>query len=283
VVKAGTHLAGAITAAFLLAGVGCAAAAADTNADSAESENRNSSASDRGPKAAEHSTNAHRKADKAVDSSDTKKKPVNHDHGTGERPGDKAIDTVPLRPEAPVDVVPLPQAPPALDAPPPADLPPIVPATPVDPDTLDSVTGEGGHGEIEPPVLTVPVLVAPAPIPPVRILGASIAQRGATGGRTVDPPPQSPGEPAPQMLRAPADGPPLRDPIRTSFGVTAPGQPYPTGYNAYSSRPLAVAAKGALPGVAGLVLMTSGGICLGYRQAKTVQQLRNHGIDRFMN
>jgi hypothetical protein len=206
VVKAGTHLAGAITAAFLLAGVGCAAAAADTNADSAESENRNSSASDRGPKAAEHSTNAHRKADKAVDSSDTKKKPVNHDHGTGERPGDKAIDTVPLRPEAPVDVVPLPQAPPALDAPPPADLPPIVPATPVDPDTLDSVTGEGGHGEIEPPVLTVPVLVAPAPIPPVRILGASIAQRGATGGRTVDPPPQSPGEPAPQMLRAPADG-----------------------------------------------------------------------------
>jgi hypothetical protein len=281
-VKAGTHLAaGAMTAAFLLAGVGCAVAAADTNADSAGSENGNSSASG--------GANAHQKADKSVGSGDTKgparepaqKKPVNH--GPADRSGDMTIETVPLSPEAPVDVVPLPQAPPALDTPPPTDLSPIVPAAPVDPDTVDSVTGEGGHGEYELPVLTVPVLVAPASIPPMHILGASIAARGTTGERTVDPTPQSPGEPAPQMLRASTDGPPLRDPTVTSFGVTAPGQPNLTGYNAYSSRPLAVAAAGALPGVAGLVLMTASGICVGYRQAKTAQQLRTHGIDRFMN
>ena len=49
-VKAATHLAaGAIAAAFLLAGAGGAVAAADTPSGSAGSENANSTASDSGP------------------------------------------------------------------------------------------------------------------------------------------------------------------------------------------------------------------------------------------
>ena len=58
-------------------------------------------------------------------------------------------------------------------------------SSPVDPDTVDAVAGEAGHrpGGNEPPVLTVPFLVAPAPLPPVHILGASIAPRWTSGGR----------------------------------------------------------------------------------------------------
>ena len=161
-VKAATHLAaGAIAAAFLLAGAGGAVAAADTPSGSAGSENANSTASDSGPAPAprpvdnnafsssgENARAAGDEAGKAVESKDTEakdsiqvasgdeqageQKPVKPDHGTSDLPG-KSINRVPLRPEAPppLDLVPLPEAPlaPALEAPPPADLPPVIPAT----------------------------------------------------------------------------------------------------------------------------------------------------------
>lgn len=315
-VKAATHLAaGAIAAAFLLAGAGGAVAAADTPSESAGSENANSTASDSGPAPAprpvdnnafsssgENARAAGDEAGKAVESKDTEakdstqvasgdeqageQKPVKPDHGTSDLPG-KSINRVPLRPETPppLDLVPLPEAPlaPAIETPPPADLPPVIPATPANPDTVDAVAGEEAHrpGGNEPPVLTVPVLVAPAPLPPVHILGASVAPRWTTGA--VDPVPRGAGEASPRLLRA-SDEVLLRDPSLTSFGVTSPGQiPYRTGYNEYSSKPMAEMAAGALPGVAGLVIMTAGGICLGYRQAKMAQQLRTDGVHRFMN
>ncbi len=280
-----------------------------------------------------------------VTSRSDEKKP-DHDPGTSDWPGDKTINKVPQRPEAPppvdlaplpeapppvdlaplpeapprvdlaplpeapprvdlaplpeapprVDLAPLPEAPPRVDlaplpqapapeTPPPADLPPIIPATPVDPDTVDAVAGEAGQrpGGNEPPVLTVPFLVAPALLPPVHILGASIAPRWTLGGRAVDPTPGWAGEPSPRLLRA-SDGRPLHKPALTNFGLTAREQtPYRTGYADYSSRSLAQTAAGALPGLAGLVIMTASGICLGYRQANTAQQLRTDGIGRFLS
>ena len=316
-VKAATHLAaGAIAAVVLLAGAGGAVAGADAPAESAENKNDNSSASESGPAPAPHavdnstiSTSENARAagdegDKPVDSGGTEardstrvesseeqteeKKPVEPDHGTSDDP-DKTINRVPLRPEAPpLDLVPLPEAPlaPALETPPPADLPPAIPATPADPDTVDAIAGEAGHhpGGNEPPVLTAPVLVAPAPLPPVHILGASIAPRSTTGVRSLDPPPQGARETSPPLLRASTDEALLHNPSLTSYGAAASGQiPYRTGYNEYSPKPLAEMAAGALPGVAGLVFMTAGGICLGYRQAKTAQQLPTDGIHRFMS
>ena len=349
-VRAGAHLAaGAIAAALLLTGAGGAVAVADTPADSAVSKNANGTAPDSSAAAAEHSVDnntfsssenarsAGEQADNAVASngSDAKdpprvgsgdeqineKKP-DHDPGTSDSPGDKTINKVPQRPEAPprvdlaplpeapprvdlaplpgapppVDLAPLPQAPPRVDlaplpqapapeTPPPADLPPIIPATPVDPDTVDAAAGEAGQrpGGNEPPVLTVPFLVAPALLPPVHILGASIAPRWTLGGRAVDPTPGWAGEPSPRLLRA-SDGRPLHKPALTNFGLTAREQtPYRTGYADYSSRSLAQTAAGALPGLAGLVIMTASGICLGYRQANTAQQLRTAGIGRFLS
>jgi hypothetical protein len=215
------------------------------------------------------------------------KLPVVDDHGSDEYPS-KTVNKAPVAAEAPppMDLAPLPvpeAPPPAVVAPPPADLPPTIPATPVDPNIVDSVAGDGGHHPVgnEPPVLTVPVLVAPAPIPPVR-LGASIAPRWTTGGRTVES--QSAGEAAPQLLRASTNGLLLNESSFTSFGVTAPGQiPYRSAYSEYSSRQLATTAAGALPGVAGLVLMTAVGICMGYRQANMAQQLRTDGAARFLS
>jgi hypothetical protein len=316
-VKAATHLAaGAIAAAFLLAGAGGAIAAADTPSESAGSESANGTASDSGPAPSPHPADnnsfssssenagaAGDEADKAVESNGAEakdstraessaeqteeKKPVEPDHSTTDSPG-KTINRVPLGPEAPpLELVPLPEAPlaPALEAPPPADVPPVIPATPTDPDTVDAVADEARHhpGGNEPPVLTVPILVAPAPLPPTHILGASIAPRLSSGA--VDPAPQGAAEALPRLLlRASAGEPLLHSPSLTSFSVTTPGQiPYRTGYNEYSSKPLAEVAAGALPGVAGLVFMTAGGICLGYRQARMAQQLPAEGVHRFMN
>jgi hypothetical protein len=236
--------------------------------------------------------------EKQPDEKQPEEKQPDHDPGASncsggsasDCPGGKTITRVPLRPEAPppVDLAPLPEAPlaPAPETPPPADLPPVIPATPVDPDTVDAGAGEAGHrpGGNEPPVLTAPFLIAPAPLPPVHILGASIAPLWPLVGRTVDPAPQWAGEPSPQLLRASSDQRQLHESSLTNFGLTARGQtPYRTGYAEYSSRPLAQTAAGALPGLAGLVIMTASGICLGYRQANMAQQLRPAGVDRFLS
>jgi hypothetical protein len=239
-----------------------------------------------------------------------KKPPVEHVHGSDKCPC-KTVNKTPVVSEAPppMELAPVPQAPvvapaieapvpadlppaieapvpadlpPAIEAPVPADLPPAIPAAPVDPNTVDSMVGEGGHrsGGNEPPVLTVPVLLAPAPVPQVQ-LGASIVPRGTAGGRTVES--QSAGEAAPELLRASADGRLLNESSFASLGVTSPGQiPYRTGYSDYSSRSLAMTAAGALPGLAGLVLITAAGVCLGYRQANMAQQLRPEGAARFL-
>lgn len=318
-VRAGTHLAaGAMAAALLLAGAGGALASADTGGESAGGESASSSSSgaaDSGPAPAARSVDAgaasgpehptatvgdqsdeavERPATEAAESAREKpaeqpteeKPPVEHDNGSDEYPG-KTVTKAPAISEAPppMELAPVPEAPvvaPAIEAPAPADLPPAIPATPVDPNTVDSVVGEGGHRPVgnEPPVLTVPVVVAPAPLPQVH-LGASVAPRWTAGGRTVES--QSAGEAAPELLRASTDGRLLNESSFTTFGVTSAGQiPYRTGYSDFSTRSLATTAAGALPGLAGLVLVTAAGICLGYRQANMAQQLRPDGAVRFL-
>ena len=41
-------------------------------------------------------------------------------------------------------------------------------------------------------------------------------------------------------------------------------------------------AAGALPGIGGIIVMTAAGVCLGHRQATAANQLRAHGLDRFL-
>jgi hypothetical protein len=301
--RADTHLAACtIAAALLLAGANGAVAAADP-ADSAAGEKPSSTASDSGPDQSAHtsagstgvgSENARTVGDQpgqaAQDNSgDAKespkespkesgdqeigKKPVDHDSGANGGPDRKTVNRVPvLLPEAP----------------PPIDLPPALPATPADPDIVDAAVGGDGHhpDRNEPPVLTAPIVVAPPPIPPtppMHILGGSVAPRVKPGEPTVKSTPQRGGEPAPPLRQASPSERLLREPP-ANVGLTARGQnPDRTGYtNEQVRRPLADMAVGALPGVAGIVMMTAAGICLGYRQAKMGQLLRIEGADRFL-
>jgi hypothetical protein len=48
-------------------------------------------------------------------------------------------------------------------------------------------------------------------------------------------------------------------------------------------KPLAEMTAAALPGIAGMVIMTASGILLGYRRAKMAQMLRPEGVDRFLD
>jgi hypothetical protein len=290
-----------MVAALLLAGAGGAVASADTGGESAGGESASSSAAESGAAAAAHSVDAgtasgtehptatvgdqagrpvERPATAGAESGPEKpaeqptdeKPPVEHVSDVG--PG-KTVNKTPVASEAPppMELAPVPEAP---------VVAPAIPATPVDPDTVDSIVGEGDHRPDgnEPPVLTVPVVVAAAPLPQVH-LGASIAPRWAAGARIVESQPI--GEAAPELLRASADGRLLNESSFTSFGVTSPGQiSYRTGYSDYASRSLATTAAGALPGLGGLVLITAAGICLGYRQANMAQQLRPDEAARFL-
>jgi hypothetical protein len=284
--RADTHLAAcAIAAALILAAANCAVALADTPDSAGTQNNTSESNSDTASSghAAESTTTDMNKAaespqpnsvaapesapDEHTDEA-TQKKPVDKESCADNHHG-KTINTVPT-PEAPpvVELAPVPQdVAPALISPPPADLPPTVPSSPVDPDTVDATTGAAtaNHPRShELPVLSVPFLPPPSISP--HVLGASIAPRGSSGGGVVTSTPTWGGEPVPGLLRASTTD-PLPE-IPSSSGLTARGQIPKSETHGYASRSLAGMAATAMPGVAGLVIMTAGGICLGYRQAK---------------
>ena len=230
-------------------------------------------------------------AQESGDEQVSEKNPADDDSG-GDHDRERTINRIPvLIPEAPpvVDLGPLPEElpPPPLEPMPPVDLPPALPAAP-EPDVVDVTTGgpsaarPEGH---EPPVLPVPVIVAPALAPPVHVLGASVAPRGTSFGQAVTSPSGWAGAPAPS-IRQPATSEPLsRELPPSNVGLTARGQlPNRTGYNNADLRRgrLADIAAGALTGVAGMVIMTACGICLGYRQAMAAQRLQPQGTDRFL-
>jgi hypothetical protein len=66
----------------------------------------------------------------------------------------------------------------------------------------------------------------------------------------------------------------------TARGQTSKEAGYPNEY--LRSPRLSEMAAGALPGVVGMLIMTVGGVCLGYRHAMAGQLLRPQGADRFL-
>jgi hypothetical protein len=307
--RADVPLAACAIAVVLLAGASGAVAAAD-GPDSAGTESTNSSDSGSGADQTDANTYGSDKdgrtagdqagdpgpigdAEEPGDEHGGEKNPVDGDFGSDDGDG-KTINRMPvLIPEAPppVDLAPLPAELPPLPlepVPPPVDLPPAIPSSPAEPDVVDVTTvgSSAGlpNGE-EPPVLTVPLIVAPVPVPLGHILGASIAPRTTFGGQEVTSTSRWGGETA-QSIRQPATSELLlREPPPPSVGLTARGLPSnrtsPSIENLGRSR-LADMAAGALPGVAGLVIMTAIGICLGYRQAMAGQQLQALNADRFL-
>jgi hypothetical protein len=141
------------------------------------------------------------------------------------------------------------------------------------------------HGGNEPPVLTAPVIVAPMPAVPVPILGASIAPRAIFGGPAFTSSWRWGGEPAPPLRQLSANEPLPREPPATNAGLTARGQTFKEAgqSNEYVRSPrLSEIAAGALTGVAGMLIMTASGVCLGYRQAMAGQLLPTQGAGRFL-
>lgn len=303
--RADMHFAACAIAVALLAAAGGAVAAADTG-DSAGSESTNNSDSASGTdQSADHTdastyasgANANTAGDQPGDTAQNttggeeggEKKPFDDDSGTDNGPDDRTISRVPaLVPEAPppVDLAPVPaEVPPAPLAPvlPPIDVPPV----PAEPEPVDATDGASAvlHGGNELPVLTAPAIVSPVPALPGHILGASIAPRATFGGPALTLTSRWAAEPAPPIRPPSTSEPLLREPPPTNAGLTARGQTAKeAGYaNEYLRGPrLSEMAAGALPGVAGMLLMTASGVCLGYRQAMAGQLLQPQGADRFL-
>ena len=318
--RADMHLAACAIAVALLAGASSAVAAAETGESAvSESTHTSDSASGTTNQAGDHTdastysggANANTAADQPGSTAQDRtgsaaesggaaefrgaeggeKKPVDDNSGTHKGPGGKTITRAPtLLPEAPppVNLGPLPQEvppPPLAPVPPPIDQPPGLPAEPgpVDATTVGaSVVLQHGN---EPPVLTAPVIVAPVSVMPGPILGASIAPRVTFGGPAFTSSPRWAGEPAQRISQPSTSEPLLREPPATNAGRTARGQTFKESGNSneYVRSPrLSEMAAGALPGVAGMLIMTASGVCLGNRQAMAGRLLRTQGADRFL-
>jgi hypothetical protein len=308
-----THLAACAIAVALLTGASSAVSAADTG-DSAGSGSTNSSDSASGTgESADHTdastysggANSNTAADPPGSTAQEatggaagsggaeggEKKPVDDNSGTDNGPGGRTITRAPtLLPEAPppVDLAPLPEEvppPPLAPVLPPIDQPPGLPAEPGQVDATTVGASAFLHAGNEPPVLTAPVIVAGVPAMPVPILGASIAPRATFDGPAFTSSSRWAGEPAPPIRQPSTSEPLLREPPATNAGLTARGQTSKAaGYsNEYVRGPrLSEMAVGALPGVAGMLIMTVCGVCLGYRQAMAGQLLQTQGADRFL-
>jgi hypothetical protein len=311
--RADMHLAACAITVALFAGASSAVAAAETG-DSAGSESTNSSDSASGTgQSADHTdantysggADANTAADQPGSTAEDRtggaegtggaqggeKKPVGDNSGTDKGPDGRTITRAPtLLPEAPppVDLAPLPEEvppPPLAPVLPPTDQPPGVPAEPGPVDATPAGASAVFYGGNEPPVLTAPVIVALVPAMPGPILGASIAPRATFGGPAFPSSPLWAGGPAPPIRQPSTSERLLREPPATNAGLTARGQTSKeAGYsNEYVRSPrLSELAAGALPGVAGMLIMTACGVCLGYRQAMAGQMLRTQGTDRFL-
>ena len=150
----------------------------------------------------------------------------------------------------------------------------------VDAATGTTTAGGGGGGVMsEAPVMRAPLVVAvprvatvggqgARPVDAVAAPAPGVTQPGTAGVRTPvirgSLPPSA--ESAPQSVSTPLSGPPPR-----------------LGYpRALTNPTLAELAAVALPGVAGLLLLTFGGGVIGYRQANSLRYVRTPGAERFL-
>jgi len=146
--------------------------------------------------------------------------------------------------------------------------PPI--AEPFIPDVIDTVPGVGVAASGSPGApLSVPVIVTtPA--------GLGAVPTGAgTGPRLPAAPRQGTAQP-----------PPARQPLPATAGsnVAMPASSYRVGYGEYlrTAGPSQIAAL-AVPGLAGILVLTGAGGFVGYRQAKSGRAVRTAGTARFVN
>ncbi len=116
--------------------------------------------------------------------------------------------------------------------------------------------------------ITLPVVVAPA------------AGLGDGGGLPATPPlPDTP-------LGVSAEPPAGREPLPANVGsnVVLPATSYRIGYTQYlRSAGLSEVAALAVPGVAGMLVLTGAGGLVGYRQAKAGHAVHTSGTARFVN
>jgi hypothetical protein len=165
-----------------------------------------------------------------------------------------------------------PEVPSGRPGPPPQmQLPPelMPPASePPGPSVIDSVPGVGvAAAELPIPPITLPIVVAPA-------IGA-----GAPGAPSA---PVLPGTPRGVMAEPPAAREPL--PANVGSNVTAPASSYRIGYTDYlRNAGLSQVAALAVPGVAGMLVLTGAGGLVGYRQAKAGHAVHTTGTARFVN
>lgn len=155
------------------------------------------------------------------------------------------------------------------------DLPPeVVPPQAEPPDIVSTVPGAG--------VVTGGVAVAPVSVP-VLVAVPSGAAAGAGGGA-------GPGGAAPALPAAPrqatAEPLPARQPLPATAGsnVAMPASTYRVGYGEYlRTAGISQIAALAVPGLAGILVLTGAGGLVGYRQAKAGHSVRTRGIARFTN
>ncbi len=143
---------------------------------------------------------------------------------------------------------------------------------PIDPDVVDTVP-VGGVPESGPPgvPVSVPVLV-PTPS------GAGARPGPGTGGAG------SPRSNGPRQ--GTAEPPPARQPPPATAGSNVAGgaSSYRVGYGEYlRAAGLSQIAVLAVPGLAGILVLTGAGGLLGYRQAKAGHAVRTRDIARYMN
>jgi hypothetical protein len=141
-----------------------------------------------------------------------------------------------------------------------------------EPSAIDVVPGVGAAAvELPIPPLTLPVIVAPP-----AGLGAGGGGAGAPAG------PALPAAPRGVNAEPPAG----REPLPASVGsnVAVPASSYRVGYSEYlRSAGLPQVAALAVPGVAGMLVLTGAGGFVGYRQAKAGLAVHTSGTARFVN
>lgn len=172
---------------------------------------------------------------------------------------------------------------------PPVSVPPNLPGAPVvggpaGPDVLDILPGiEIASTDVRTGPVSVPVFVpAPAGAGPVVVPAAGPGAVPSVGGGAAAGNPAG----APAAPRQVGTSPPqAREPVPASVGSGA-ATPVPgarLGYGEYlRSAGIAQIAALALPGLAGILVLTGAGGLLGYRQAKAGRGVRSSGIARFM-
>jgi hypothetical protein len=150
-------------------------------------------------------------------------------------------------------------------------LPPKVQLPPAsEPSVIDSVPGVGAAAaDLPVPPITLPVIVAPA-------AGLGAGGAGAPAG------PALPGSPRGVSAEPPAGREPL--PANAGSNAAIPQASYRVGYADYlRNAGLSQVAALAVPGVAGMLILTGAGGLVGYRQAKAGHAVHTSGTARFMN